>query len=1034
METQPKDESLKQWPVRTVPHKVAQTAGVDPPMPSVVTIRDGRVLAAIRWLLPTLLLTLASAYGLSALWAHALIQSEAEVIAAAVRPELQRIPFSRILDPGQRERTEWRWQEDLARLAVSLPRRPRVTVWDLHGRVIWSQDQRRGGDQSASSEVQRALSGQVVARVIEGATDKSSGAPGDSSRVLEVYVPLPGLEKSSILGVIALSQPADTFADRIRTGQLSIWAVTVGGGLLLALAVVMAVIRTSRRYSGHVRSLQTQLTQRAKTVESTNRQLQEALETSERRANELNRLLAVAEDVGAAVTEVELYGTVAEAAARACGVDRCSILLRDPAGEFLIPVSRRFADKATGQPPEGAADGPASLSLDEVPPMILEVLQHQRPVVLSEPGGGPDVSAAWLKLFPARTALIVPLVHQGKTAGVLSLEHLQKVRTFTQDQIRLATTLATQAAAALDKARLYQEIAQRLKQTETLLAVMRTLASTVDFPEALRQTTREIAQALGADMAGVWCVTGGSDQFSPVAGYHVPPELLSAVAQSPVSMQDDVIKCLRRIAGPIYAANSQTDHRFDHPLTRLVPHKSLVMQPIQAGEALMGFLALAWVDERHPFKSDEISLLAGTGRQLAVAVQLRRTQEHISRQERLNALGQMASGIAHDFNNALVPVAGYTELLLARPEQLKDTDRALRYLRIILTGARDAASVVGRLREFYRRRETGETFYAVDLNQLVEQVIALTRPKWRDEALARGCDIEVKAELQPIPSMLGNESELREMLTNLVFNAVDAMPKGGLITIRTLRILHGAEKGGEPPADLPAQVSLEVSDTGIGMTEDIRQRCLEPFFSTKGERGSGLGLAMVYGTVKRHRGNLDLDSGVGVGTRVTICFPAESPAEPEVSVRSATPPRALDVLVVDDEPFARDVMAQYLAEDGHRVQTASNGREGLEQFKAGRFDVVITDQAMPVMNGGKLARLVKALAPSVPVILVTGFGDIMTAIDNQPTGVDRILTKPASMVAVREAVADLTAHLGERAQEEGSTSAPVGLPESPSRA
>jgi signal transduction histidine kinase/ActR/RegA family two-component response regulator len=1013
METQPKVESLKQWPVRAVPPKVAQAAGADPPMPGVTAIQGGSVLAGIRWLLPTLFLTLASAYGLSALWAHTLIQSEAEVIAAVVRPELQRIPFSRILDPGQRERTDWRWQEELARLAVSLPRRPRVTVWDMHGRVIWSQDQSRPGGQSASSEVQQSLSGQVLARVIEGAYTPSS-APGETSRVLEVYVPLSVPEKSSVVGVIGLSQPVETLDARIYRGQLWIWAITLGGGFLLALGVVMAVIRTSKRYSGHVRSLQAQLTQRAKTVESTNRQLRETLETSERRANELNRLLAVAEAVGAAVTEEELYGTVAEAAARACGVDRCSILLRDPAGEFLIPVSRRFADEATGQPPEGAADAPASLSLDEVPPMILEVVQHQRPVVLSEPGGGQRASAAWLQLFPARSALIVPLVHQGKTAGVLSLEHLQEVRTFTQDQIQLATTLATQAAAALDKARLYQEIAQRLKQTETLLAVMRSLASTLDFTDAVRQTTREVAQALGADIGGVWCVTGRSDQFSPVAGYHVPPELLSAVSQSSVSMQDDIIKCLRRLAGPIYSASSQTDHRFDHPLTRLVPHKSLVLQPIQAGEELMGFLALAWVGERHLFKSDEISLLAGTGRQLAVAVELRRTQEHVSRQERLNALGQMASGIAHDFNNALVPVAGYTELLLSRPDQLQDKDRVLRYLRIILTGARDAASVVGRLREFYRRRETGEEFHAVDLNQLVEQVIALTRPKWRDEALARSCDIEVTAELQPIPSMFGNESELREMLTNLIFNAVDAMPKGGRITIRTLRILHGAETAGDPAADPPTQVSLEVSDTGIGMTADIRQRCLEPFFSTKGERGSGLGLAMVYGTVKRHRGTLDLDSSVGVGTKVAICFPAESAAEPEASTQSATPPRELDVLVVDDEPFARDVIAQYLVGDGHRVQLASNGREGLERFKAGRFDVVVTDQAMPIMNGGELAGLIKALAPSVPVILVTGFGDIMTASDNHPAGVDRILTKPASMAAVREAVANLTAHLGER--------------------
>ena len=992
---------------------------VTPPTPSDAVFRGGRVFAGLLWLLlPTVLVILGSAYSLSALWAHTLIKREAQVIAVAVRPELQQTFLPRILDSPQRERTDRRWQEELARLAISSPRMAQVTVWDSHGRVVWSQDQRRIGEQAISSEVQQSLSGHVSARVAEGALLLGSGAPGGTSRVLEVYVPVPDQQQSNVVGVIGLSQSMEALDASIHRGQRYIWTGAMGGGLLLALAAAAAVIMASRRYSGHVRSLETQLTQRAQTVEQTNQQLQEALETTERRANELNRLLEVAEGLGAAVTEEELYGTVAQAAARACGVDRCAILLRDPSGELLVPVTIRFADRAVNHRLDEGTDVLPSLRFDEVPPMILEVVRRQEPVVLPEPGSGLGVSSTWLQLFPARSTLVVPLVHQGKTAGVLSLDHLQEARPFTQNQIQLATTLATQAAVALDKARLYQEIAQRLQQTETLLAVIRALASTLDFTEAVRQTTREIVRALGADMGGAWCVMGGSDQLTPVAGYHVPSDLLSAVAGAPVSTQDDVIKSLKRIAGPIYATNSQSDARFNHPLVRLVAHKSLVLQPIQAGDELLGFLALAWVGERHPFKSGEMGLLAGAGRQLAVAVELRRTQERVSQQERLNALGQMASGIAHDFNNALVPIAGYTELLLERPDHQQDNERTLRYLRLIHTGVRDAANVVSRLREFYRRREDGEPFRAVDLNQLVEQAIALTRPKWRDEALGRSCTIEVRAELQPIPSILGNGSELRELLTNLIFNAVDAMPQGGSITIRTFRARHAAETDGDHPDGPSTWVSLEVSDTGNGMTEEVRQRCLEPFFSTKGERGSGLGLAMVYGTVKRHHGTIDLDSGVGVGTRVIISLPAESGAEPERPIRSAGPTRSLDVLVVDDEPAARDVMEQYLAGDGHRVQTASNGGEGLKTFKAGRFDVVVTDQAMPVLSGDEFAGLIKTLAPSVPVILITGFGDFMTASGCHPAGVDRILTKPASLAALREVLADLTAHPGEGAGDD----------------
>ena len=1008
MASQTANKSAKKWPVRPGPPPKAPTAGAEAPAaPETAAIRGPRIPSSVlRLLLPIALLLLGSAYWLATMWAQALIQREAEVTAATVQAELQRVQLSRILDARQRERGDWRWQDELARMAATLPRTPRVTVWDASGKIVWTQDRLRHPGQPASAEVARALDGVAQARMAEGSLLPPSivGAP-PGGMVVEVFVPVRGPDKSSVLGVVGLAQRDEPLEARIVEGQRFIGAIAAGGALLLTIAVILAAVAASRRYASHVKSLRTQLSQRAKTVESTNRQLQETFETSEQRANELNRLLEVAAEVGSAVTPEELYGTAAQAAARACGVDRCSILLLDSTGKSLAPVTRRFAD-ATRERTQGLLEGAPSLALDTVPRAVVDVVLQQQPAVLSPERD--EQTDAWLALFQARTALIVPLVHQNRTAGVLSLERTREAHEFSQHHVQLATTLATQAAAALDKARLYQEIAQRLRQTESLLAVMKTLASTLDFTEAVRQTTREIVRALGADMGGVWCVAGGSDQLSFIAGYHVPQDLRASVSETSVSMEDDVVKRLKRMDSPIYATNSQADHRFDHPLTRLFAHKSLLLQPIQGGDELVGFLALAWVGEPHVFKDDEINLLAGTGRQLAVAVQLRRTQEQVSRQERLNALGQMASGIAHDFNNALVPIAGYTDLLLERPDQLQDTQKALRCLRLIQTGVRDAASVVSRLREFYRRRKDSEKFQRVELNSLVEQVIDLTRPKWRDEALARGCTIEMRKELPPVSPILGSASELREMLTNLIFNAIDAMPKGGAITIKTQRARAAGDAGGASE-----RVSLEVSDTGVGMTEETRQRCLEPFFSTKGERGSGLGLAMVYGTVKRHRGTLDLNSAVGAGSRFTICFPAESAAEAAAPLRSVLPARSLDVLVVDDEPMARDVMAQYLTGDGHRVQTASNGQEGLEQFKAGRFDVVLTDQAMPGLNGGELAGLIKARAPSVTVILVTGFGDILEATGEQPTGVDMMLTKPVSMAVLRETLAELTAQPGE---------------------
>ncbi|MBI1987536.1 MAG: HD domain-containing protein [Nitrospinae bacterium] len=243
---------------------------------------------------------------------------------------------------------------------------------------------------------------------------------------------------------------------------------------------------------------------------------------------------------------------------------------------------------------------------------------------------------------------------------------------------------------------------------------------------------------------------------------------------------------------------------------------------------------------------------------------LRQTQQMVMQQERLRALGQMASGIVHDINNTLSPIVVYTNLLLTSEPNL--SERTKRYLRNIQTAGTDISHIVARMREFYRQREGRELLFPVSLNPLVRQVLELTRPCWRDIPQERGVVMEMHTELDPgLPSVSGIESEIREALTNLIFNAMDAMPQGGVVTIRTREGAggHGGQEEGAPP-----QVVLEVSDTGAGMDEETRQHCLEPFFSTKGERGTGLGLAMVYGVMQRHQGDIHDIGKIGVPAEI----------------------------------------------------------------------------------------------------------------------------------------------------------------------
>jgi PAS domain S-box-containing protein len=366
---------------------------------------------------------------------------------------------------------------------------------------------------------------------------------------------------------------------------------------------------------------------------------------------------------------------------------------------------------------------------------------------------------------------------------------------------------------------------------------------------------------------------------------------------------------------------------------------------------------------------------------------LQATQQQVIQQERLRALGQMASGIAHDFNNALMPISGFSELLLSQPDT--DEPTRLQYLEMILTAAQDAGSVVGRLREFYRPNEHSDVFASVTLSRVAKQAVTMTRPKWKDQAQAKGTDITVHLQLEDKLPVKADESALRELLTNLIFNAVDAMPQGGPLTVRTY---CEAESG-----------VIEIIDSGTGMTEEVRKHCLEPFYSTKGEGGTGLGLAMVFGIVQRHGGTVDIESEVGKGTTFIIRLPLQRENEASgANTGQGDGAQGLSILLVDDEPQVREVLSALLNAEGHQCETAGLAADGIQLFRDGHFDIVIADKAMPGMSGDQMAVSIKQMSPSMPFVLLTGFGSFLNS-EDMP-GVDVVASKPITCTGLREAI------------------------------
>jgi signal transduction histidine kinase/CheY-like chemotaxis protein len=445
--------------------------------------------------------------------------------------------------------------------------------------------------------------------------------------------------------------------------------------------------------------------------------------------------------------------------------------------------------------------------------------------------------------------------------------------------------------------------------------------------------------------------------------------------------------------------------------------RSLVIAPLIVENQVFGVLVTARRKEQ-AFSSGECEFLKQLSEHVALASHqarlygalqkayddLRLSQHTVMQQERLRALGQMASGIAHDINNAISPISLYTESLLEREPQLSERGRG--YLVTIQRAIDDVARTVARMREFYREREAQLTLERVELNRAVRQVIELTRPRWSDLPQQRGSMIDLKMELsEPLAEIMGAENEIRDALTNLVFNAVDAMPSGGMITVRT-RELKSAEGH--------SRSLIEVRDTGVGMDEDTRRRCLEPFYTTKGERGTGLGLAMVYGMVQRHSAELEIDSAPGQGTTVRLSFPshASSIIAPSQVTRPTSIDRQLRILLVDDDPVLIKSLQDTLQEDGHLVSTAHGGQAGIDAFLAAhgaerRFDVVITDLGMPHVDGRKVANAIKQVSGATPIILLTGWGQRMIDEKEMPEHVDRVLSKPPRLTALRTALVEL---------------------------
>jgi len=533
-----------------------------------------------------------------------------------------------------------------------------------------------------------------------------------------------------------------------------------------------------------------------------------------------------------------------------------------------------------------------------------------------------------------------------------------------------------------------------------LIAVSHAVMSTLDLNTVLTTIAKQIRQVIQTDECTVFL-------------YDEEEQVLRPVVCDATAYVDELMAVRLKLGQGITGTVALTgrgeivnDSEAD-PRAMRVPgtppeQAALLCVPMQARERVVGVLTLTRIGDRG-FESADLDLATLFAGQCSAAIanarlyddqrhafdELRATQSQLVQSAKLNALGEMAGGVAHDFNNILAAILGRTQLML---QTVPDAE-IRRQLRVVEQAALDGAQTVRRVQEFTRVRQD-EHFETLDLNQVLLDVVELTRPAWETAPKRRGITVDVHLELHASHPTAGNASELREVFTNLVLNAVDAMPGGGELWVAT-------ENGTDD------RVLVHVRDTGVGMDADTRAKIFDPFFTTKEIQGNGLGLSVAYGIVSRHRGTIAVQSEPEVGTVFTLTFPAgeaqPAPAAPDPDA----PMRTLRVLVVDDEEAVLEVLGEMLLALGMKVTRAHGGPAGVEAIDREEFDAVFTDLGMPEVNGWDLARHARERSPRTAVVLVTGWGFQLEEGAAAARGVDLVMAKPFSWDDVEAAVRHL---------------------------
>ena len=889
---------------------------------------------------------------------------------------------------------------------------------------------------------------------------------------------------------------------------------------------------------------------------------------AQERLRETTTLLAVGRVLSESGPREEIMRRIAREVGRTFGADMVGAYVLDPRRELLVALAGYHVPDDLR---EFFRNRPIVLDRS---PDLRDLWRNGQSLWTADALNDPRLDSEWTAAMPPHSVLFAPTQVRGESVGGLFLVWWRTGREFPAGEIRLLEGVAAQVGLALENADLSRQTQAKLRETEALLSVSRTLSATLDLRTLFRHFLRWVADTVGPDSAGIWLLGEDGEWLEGHTGYHVPPERREGIRRLRVSIvADEFYAEAARTRRPVFSRDIAVDPRIPASVRELVPHRSELFVPVVAHDRFIGGLAAVWWDRERELSEGELDLMEAIANQAGIAIanarlfeenrrqveelsvlhqlsqavtgqldraaliealstqvarvldarqmivllvdeergdlevafriadgvhqtgheryqlraagltsivletgrplrsddylaecarhgvepiarsaalrfwlgvpmtagdqtlgvialrssergftasderllvnighlaalalrsaqlfdertraygELAAAQDQLVRTEKLRALGEMASGVAHDFNNLLAAILGRAQLL---QRYVKDV-RLAGWLQVIERSALDGAQTVRRLQEFARVRRD-QPMVPVDLNEIVREALEITQSRWREEALRQGVVIEVRTSTATLPPVAGDAAELREVLTNLILNAVDAMPEGGTLTVSSA---VGSDA-----------IELAVADTGVGIPTAVKEKIFDPFFTTKGPQGTGLGLSLTYGILRRHGARIAVESQEGRGTTFRITFPSGQPIESPATRASdePAPTGGLRCLVVDDEPAVATVLGDVLEASGHRVVVLTDSVEAIERVRREPFDVVFTDLAMPRASGWEVAQAVKASAPGVPVFIITGFGVELSAAERRAHGVAAVFSKPLRIEDITRAVAQV---------------------------